>query len=166
MTSADRYAPPRTDVADIARADALLASRPNSVAWACGLMLASMGVSLVSLLPFVDPPMPGEPVAMTALIWGMTLVFTAIELWLLSRVWQRRNWARWVMVALTLVGIALSLPVIGEDWTRSPLVAGLGIASTVLSAAGAALLLARASARWFRASAKDQAAASANAHAA
>jgi hypothetical protein len=155
MSSADRYAPPRTDVADLANSpDALLLSRPRSVAWACGLMLASTAVGLVSLLPFIDPPMPDEPVAMTALIWGMTLVFTAVELWLLRCVWQRRNWARWVMVALTVIGIALSLPVIGEDWTRSPLVAGLGIASAVLSAVGAALLAAGASARWFKASPK------------
>jgi hypothetical protein len=148
-----RYAPPRTDVADLASSDALLAPRPLSVVWACWLMLASMVVSLVSLLPFVDSPMPGEPAAMTALIWGITLVFTAVELWLLRCVWQRRNWARWVMVALTAIGVALSLPVIGEDWTRSPWVAGLGIASAVLSAVGAALLLALASARWFKASA-------------
>jgi hypothetical protein len=167
MSSADRYAPPRTDVADLANSpDALLATRPRSVAWACWLMLASIAVSLVSLLPFIDPPMPGEPVAMTALIWGMTLVFTAVELWLLRCVWQRRQWARWVMVALTAIGIALSLPVIGEDWTRSPWVAGLGIASALLSAVGAALLLAGVSARWFKASSKVSAAASSPRHAA
>ena len=149
-----RYAPPRADVADLAAPDALLASRPRSVVWACGLMLGSIAVGLVSLSPFVDPPLPGEPAAMTALIWGITLALTAVELWLLYCVWQHRNWARWVMVALTVTGIALSLPVIGEDWTRSPLVAGLGIASVVLSAIAAALLLAGASARWFKASAK------------
>lgn len=89
MTSSDRYAPPRTDVADIASPDALLASRPRSVAWACALMLASMAVGLVSLLPIVDPPLPGEPAAMRALIWGITLAVTAVELWLLRCVWQR-----------------------------------------------------------------------------
>ena len=154
MSSSDRYAPPRTDVADIASHDTLLPSRPRSVAWACVLLLASMAVGLISLLPFVDPPVPGEPAAMTAMIWGITLVFTALELWLLRCVWQRRNWARWVMVAMTVAGIALSLPVIGEDWTRSPLVAGLGIAGAVLSAVGAALLSLGASARWFRAASK------------
>lgn len=145
-----RYAPPRADVADLTVPDPLLAARPRSVAWACALMLASMLVGLVSLLPAVDPPIPGEPAAMTALIWGITLVVAAVELWLLRRVWQRRNWARWVVVALTLIGIALSLPVIGEDWARSSLVAGLGIVSTLLSAVGAALLLAGPSARWFK----------------
>ena len=144
-----RYAPPRADVADLTVPDALLAARPRSVAWACGLMLVSIAVGLVSLLPFVDPPLPGEPVAMTALIWGTTFAFTAVELWLLRCVWHRRNWARWVMVALTAVGIALGIPVISEDWTRSPLVAGLGIASTIVSALGAALLVVGASARWF-----------------
>jgi hypothetical protein len=146
----DRYAPPRTDVIDIAAADTMLAPRPRSVTLACALLLASTVIGLISLLPFVDPPMPGEPAAMTALIWGMTLVFAAIELWLLRCVWQRRNWARWVMVVMTMIGIALSLPVIGEDWARAPLVAGLGIASALLSAAGATLLLAHASARWFK----------------
>ena len=129
-----RYAPPRAAVADLAAPDALLASRPRSVVWACWLLLTSMAVGLVSLLPAVDPPIPGEPAAMTALIWGITLVVAAVELWLLRRVWQRRNWARWVWVALTVAGIAASLPTIGEDWTRAPLVAGLGIASTLLSA--------------------------------
>ena len=85
----------------------------------------------------------------------MTLVFTAVELWLVSCVWQRRNWARWLMVALTLIGIALALPVIGEDWTRSPLVAGLGIVEAVLSALAAVLLLTGPAARWFKAAAKN-----------
>lgn len=52
-------------------------------------MLASMAVGLVSLLPIVDPPLPGEPAAMRALIWGITLAVTAVELWLLRCVWQR-----------------------------------------------------------------------------
>jgi hypothetical protein len=150
--SSGRYAPPRTDVADPAVADTLLAARPRSVAWACVLMLASTLIGLVSLLPFVDPPIPGEPAAMTALVWGITLAFTAAELWLLCCVWLRRNWARWVMVALTLIGVALGLPLISEDWSRSPLVAGLGIASALSSAVGAALLLMGPSTHWFKAS--------------
>jgi hypothetical protein len=154
MSSSDRYAPPGTDVADIAAPDRLLTARPRGVAWACALLLASMAVGLISLLPWIDSPIHGEPAAMAAMIWGITLVFTALELWLLRCVWQRRNWARWVMAALTLIGIALSLPVIGEDWTRAPLVAGLGIAVAVLSAVAAAMLLADASARWFKASSK------------
>jgi hypothetical protein len=144
-----RYAPPRANVADLAAPDALLASRPRSVVWACWLMLASMAVSLVSLLPFVDPPMADEPVAMTAFIWGFTLAVLAVELWVLRCVWQRRNWARWVMVALTVLAVAMSVPVIAEDWTRAPLVAWLGITSSAFSAAAVVLLLMRASARWF-----------------
>jgi hypothetical protein len=144
-----RYAPPRADVADLATADVLLASRPRGVVWACWLMLASMAAGLVSLLPFVDPPMPDEPVAMTALIWGIALVVLAVELWVLRCVWQRRNWARWAMVALTVLGVALGVPTIQEDWARAPLVAWLGIASSAFSAAAVVLLLVRASARWF-----------------
>jgi uncharacterized membrane protein YcjF (UPF0283 family) len=113
------------------------------------LILASMAVGLVSLLPFVDPPMPDEPVALTAFIWGFALMLLAVELWLLRCVWRRRNWARWIMVALTVLAVAMSVPVIAEDWIRAPLVAWLGIASSVCSAAAVVLLLARASARWF-----------------
>jgi hypothetical protein len=150
MSSSDRYAAPRADVADLTAPDALLASRPRSVVWACWLMLASMAVGLVSLLPVVDPPIPGEPAAMTAMVWGITLVVAAVELWILRCVWRRRNWARWVMVALTVLGIALSVPVIAEDWTRAPLVAWLGIASSAASAVASGLLLVGASARWFK----------------
>jgi hypothetical protein len=150
MSSSDRYAAPRADVADLTAPDVLLASRPRSVVWACVLMLASMAIGLVSLLPVVDPPLPGEPAAMTALVWGITLAVAAVELWILRCVWRRRPWARWVMVALTVLGIALSLPVIAEDWTRAPLVAGLGIASSAASAVASGLLLVGASARWFK----------------
>lgn len=150
MSSSDRYAAPRADVADLARPDTLLASRPRSVVWACWLMLASMAAGLVSLLPFVDPPMSGDPVAMTAMVWGVTLVLAAAELWILRCVWQRRQWARWVMVALTVLAVVLSVQTIEEDWTRAPLVAWLGIASSVLSTAGALLLLAGPAARWFK----------------
>ena len=147
----DRYTPPRAAVADLTAADTLLATRPRGVAWAVVLLLASLLASVASLLPAIDPPMPGEPVAMTALIWGLTLVFAAIELWLLRCVWQRRDWARWVMVVLTVVSIALSLPVIEEDWARAPVVAWLSIATLALGAIAAVLLLLPSSARWFRA---------------
>jgi hypothetical protein len=150
MNSPDRYAAPRADVADLTAPYALLASRPRSVVWACVLMLASMAIGFVSLLPVVDPPMSGEPAAMTAMVWGITLCVAAVELWLLRCFWRRRNWARWVMVALTVSGIALSVPVIAEDWTRAPLVAWLGIASGAASAVASVLLLAGASARWFK----------------
>jgi peptidoglycan/LPS O-acetylase OafA/YrhL len=109
-----------------------------------------MAVGLVSLLPFVDPPMHGEPAAMTAMIWGITLVFAAAQLWILRCVWQRRHWARWVMVALAVFGIAAGVPVIADDWTRAPLVAWLGIASSVLGAVAVVLLLVAPSARWFK----------------
>jgi hypothetical protein len=156
MSSSDRYAPPRTDVADLASPDTLLASRPRGVAGACLLMLASMAVSIVSLLPWIDPPLPGEPAAMTAMVWGITLALLAVELWVLRCVWQRRPWARWVMVALTVFGIAVGMPVIAEDWTRAPLVAWLGITSSALSAVAVALLLARPASRWFKGTAADR----------
>lgn len=156
MSSRDRYAPPRTDVADLASPDTLLASRPRSLVWACLLMLASMAVGLISLLPWIDPPIPGEPAAMTAMIWGITLALLAVELWILRCVWQRRSWARWVTVALTVFGIAVGMPVIAEDWTRAPLVAWLGIASSALSAVAVALLLTRPAARWFKGIATDR----------
>jgi hypothetical protein len=149
-----RDAPPRAAVADLASPDALLASRPRSVAWACWLMLASMAVGLVSLLPWVDPPIAAEPVAMTALTWGITLVLAAVELWILRCVWQRHNWARWVMVVLTVLGVVLGVTIIGEDWTRAPLVAWLGIASSAFSAAAVVLLLVRTSSRWFNPAAR------------
>ncbi len=145
-----RYAPPRADVADLTAPDALLAARPRSVVWACGLMLASLTISFVALLPFVDPPMPDEPVAMTALVWGITAVATATQLWLLRCVWRRRNWARWLMVGLIVLAIASNLLVLEEDWARAPVVAWLNFAALALIAVAAGLLLARPSARWFK----------------
>ncbi len=147
---ADRYAPPRAAVADLEADDTLLAARPRSVVWTVALMLASLVISVVTLLPIIDPPMPEEPVAMTALIWAITLVFAGIELWLLHCLWRRRNWARWVMVALTVFSTALSVQVIQEDLARAPIVAWLGIATLVLGAVAAGLLLAPRAARWFR----------------
>jgi hypothetical protein len=147
----ERFAPPQAVVADLTPADVLLAARPRGVVWAVGLLLVSLAASVVSMLPFVDPPMANEPVAMTALIWGGTLVLAAIELWLLRCVWRRRNWARWVMVTLIVASIVLSLPTIEEDGARSALVAWLGIATLALGAVAAGLLLWPSSARWFTA---------------
>jgi hypothetical protein len=146
-----RYAPPRADVADLAAPDALLASRPRSVVWACALMLASLVISFVALLPAVDPPMPGEPTAMTALVWGITVVATMTQLWLLRCVWRRLNWARWLMVGLIVLAIASNLSLLEEDWARAPVVAWLNIVVLVLIAVAAGLLLARPSAQWFKA---------------
>ena len=151
---AGRYAPPHTDVTDLAVPDALLSARPRSVAWACVLVLVSIVVAFASLLPFIDPPMPGEPAAMTAMVWGLTLVPVAIELWLLRCVWQRHNWARWVIVAIVLTSAAQYMFLVTDDWTRAPLVAWMGIAAATLSAVAAALLLTGAAARWFKAGSK------------
>ena len=113
-----------------------------------------MVVAFASLLPFIDPPMPGEPAAMTAMVWGLTLVSVAIELWLLRCVWQRRDWARWVMVAIVLTSAAQYMFLITDDWTPAPLVAWMGIASTTLSAVAAALLLTCEVGRWFKSGSK------------
>jgi hypothetical protein len=146
----DRYAPPRTDVADITPADVALAARPRSVVAAVALIVLSVAIGIVSALPWVDPPMPGEPMAMTAMIWGITLAFAALDAWLLHAIWQRRNWARWAMLALIAVGAAVVVGTFEEEQARAPLVAALALASTLLNLVAAGLLLAAPSAHWFK----------------
>lgn len=76
-------------------------------------------VSLVSILPVIDPPMADEPLAMTAMTWAITLAMTAIDLWLLGCIWRRRNWARWVMLALLALGLAATVT-LSRIWCERP----------------------------------------------
>ena len=147
MTGHERYAPPRAELADPAEADALLAMRPRSVVWGVALWALSLAISLVSMLPFIDSLMADETLAMTAMIWAITLAVTAIDLWLLRCVWQRRNWARWATLALLALDLVATATTSVEE--LAPLAAALALAAAVLGVAAALLLLAGPSARWF-----------------
>jgi hypothetical protein len=106
-------------------------------------------LGFISLLPGVNPPQPLESLLASAVVWIIVLGLTALQLWLMRCVWQRINWARWVLVALILLGLALSLSFIDDELTRAPLVAMLNLASSALDIVAGALLLLGGGARWF-----------------
>jgi hypothetical protein len=146
----DRFAPPGADVADIPRRDgAPEPERPRAIGAAMALLLASIVLGFISLLPGVNPPQPLESLVASVVVWIIVLGLTALQLWLMRCVWQRLNWARWVLVALILLGLALSLSFINEELTRAPLVAMLNLAGSALDIVAGALLLIGAGARWF-----------------
>lgn len=147
MNTPERYAPPRAAVADVATADALLQARPRSVAAAVALLALSLVIAIVSAL--LDPPITDEPLAMTAMVWGVTLAIAAIELWLLRDIWRRRNWARWWMLVLIAIGLGATAVDFATLMTQTPLVAWLALTSAAASAVAALLLLVSPSSRWF-----------------
>jgi hypothetical protein len=129
---------------------------PYTVRLAAYLCAAGLAGSL--LIGFLDPtPMPEVPHGMEDAVRFGTIVgiilgvaANAFGIWVIWKAYSRRNWARIVLLAFTVVGVSLYLPNITSLW-RTSAVFGIGdgffIACEVM---GAVLFFVPDSNRWFR----------------
>lgn len=143
----NRYAPPRGAVAD--PADARADRRPRSVGVAVLLMAASFLLSVA-----VDAPVLwGEVATGLQPVWVLAVIglLYALVAWLIGRLHRGRNWARWVLLAFSVVSVGLMVadPSLAGDTTIAVVA---GIVSTVLDAVALVLVFTPPGSGWFRAS--------------
>lgn len=139
------FEPPAAEVADPASAP-----MPSSVRVACTLVLLSLAIGICTLMPGVRPPGPDEAELPFGFTLAVVAVFGGITVWLVQMVRRGRNWGRWVLLGYLALGWWLMLDQLTEDFTLSPLLGFLDIASILIEIVAAVLLFIGASARWFR----------------
>jgi hypothetical protein len=135
---------------------------PYTVRLAAYLCAAGLAGSL--LIGLLDPtPLPAvsdgmEDAMRLGMVVGVILgiAANAFGVWLIWKAYTRRNWARIVLLAFTVVGVSLYLPHIRSLWSTSA-VFGIGdgffIACEVV---GAVLFFVPDSNRWFRSASRVQ----------
>ncbi len=141
------FKPPTADVADPVDAEP---ARPQSVQFACQLLLVALVLSFAPLFPGIRDEAPGDaeiPIVIGIVIYG---VLIGIALALIAKTYAGRNWARWVNSALLVLGWWITAKDLGTDLQDSPLGAVLSVVVALLEIAATWLLFTGAGGRWFK----------------
>lgn len=146
MVRDPRYAPPTTEVADPPLVAALPA-RPRQVLVAVALLWLSLALGIpeaaLSNLPIVGGS------ADVALVLIMLLLFGLIG-FLNLEIYQGRNWARIVMLALTVSSVVMMLFSPDEVRAEGPLLQGFYLFDTLIEVAAMYLVFSKPGSLWFR----------------
>ena len=142
------YEPPRSPVSDSASRGV----PPKQVIWSVWLMRISLVVGYASLLLVQDitiemGDVPAENRTATVGFFFFVLALTAlVYLWLIQSVKNGRNWARMVMLVLTVLGIG-SMLLGGEE--APPLMRAFSVLDTVIDVTAMVLLFRAPGSAWF-----------------
>jgi hypothetical protein len=150
MNERNPYEPPRSRVTESGKRG----GPPKQVIWAVWLLRASVVIGYSSL--FLVPDLAAElgdvpPEARTASMgfFFVVLALTAVVyLWLIQMVKDGRNWARIVMLVLTVLGV-FSMFAGGDE--APALVHAISVIDTVIDLTAMVLLFRSPGADWFRA---------------
>lgn len=143
--SHDPYAPPNSNVElphDVAPKE-----RPTEVKIAVVLMLASVAISLVTSI--IDWRVTTEDLSPAVLVLGEVFVLT-LSLWLTYKIWGGRNWARIVLLVLSLVGWPMVLVELPETFWVTP-VSGAGAVLQFILDVASLYLVFIPGGHWFKA---------------
>ena len=140
------YAPPGTEVADPAAAQA-----PPAVRRACILFLTSLALGLVTLLPGVRPAPAEDAAVPAAFTFFVVLFFGGLTVWLTWKLYRGRNWARWAMLAYVLFGWWMGTSELTDDFLASPVAGMIDIVCIAIEAVACWSLFFGAAAGWYRA---------------
>lgn len=123
--------------------------RPREVSYAVFLLIASLLLGLLQM-PFVVINYVSQEQHGFAIFLGVLVaVFGALTLLLVSKIKQRKNWARWVMGAVVLLGIASTLNSFEEQWKESTVWTVLDCLTGLMELVAVGVLFVRRSNDWF-----------------
>ncbi len=146
MARDPRYAPPATEVADPPLVPALPA-RPRQVQ----IAVALLWLSLVLGIP--EAALSNRPVdgggAGVALVVVMLLLFGLVG-FLNVKIYQGRNWARIVVLALTALSVVMMLFPPDEVQAEGPLLQGFYLFDVLIEVAAMYLVFSKPGSLWFR----------------
>ncbi len=142
------YRPPQAPVSDPGRRGV----PPKQVMWAVWLMRISLVVGYASLFLVQDltaqmGDLPPESRTASVGFFFFVLALTAVVyLWLIQNVKDGRNWARIVMLVLTVLGIGSML--LGGDEAPA-LVRAVSVADTIIDVTAMVLIFKAPGSEWF-----------------
>jgi hypothetical protein len=138
------YQPPRSALADFN--DAPFAGRPRLINVAAGLIVASLPVGyLYAALQWDLLGLEG----MLVLYVIIAAVMTSVVAWITYEIWQGRNWARIVLLIVTLWGVAFSAREVPPLFVDAPVVASVFVFRYVLVLAALAIAFLTPARHWF-----------------
>lgn len=146
MTRNPRYAPPGTDVADPTPV-AALPSRPRQVHIAVALLWLSLALGIPEAA--LGSPPSGEGGMGAVLVVSMLLVFGLVAL-LIVKVYQGRNWARIVVLLLTVLSVVMMLFPSDEVQVQGPLLQGLYLFDVLIEVVAMYLVFSKPGSLWFK----------------
>jgi hypothetical protein len=145
------YSPPESPISDKEPSRAV--EPPQPVIWAVWLMRASIVLGYSAL--FVGPDITRDlgdmtPEARTAgvgFFFVVLALMALLYLWLIQKVKVGRNWARLVMLGLTVFGI---ISVLRSSGIQPPLSLAMNAIDTLIDVAAMVLLFRPPGSTWFR----------------
>ena len=149
MTRDPRYAPPGTEVADPLLVPAL-PSRPRQVQAAVALLLLSLALGIPEAV-LSTRQVEGDGMG-AAFAVVMLLVFGLVG-FLTIKVYQGRNWARIVMLALTVLSVVVMLFPSDESRADGPMLQGLYLFDVLIEVVAMYLVFSKPGSLWFKRSA-------------
>lgn len=147
------YGAPRAELRDVPRVTAT-GPTPVAVRSACGLVLASLALGLLTLLPGLREPEP-EPTFMYLVVGAAVLLSGGLTVWFTSKIWQGRTWARWVLLVYLAIGWAIYAVSLSDEMAAAPMVVLINAGCVVLEVLACELLFFGHGARWFAARSND-----------
>ncbi|GLT24281.1 hypothetical protein GCM10007933_37570 [Zoogloea oryzae] len=123
---------------------------PRDVANACKLLIALILLHATYGLVQRLVDSPPEERGINLLIGGIVFALLALPLLFLQiKISQRRNWARWMLFAVTLVETLSTFATLRESWNESAGDTVVSVISAMILIAVIGLLFARVSNDWF-----------------
>jgi hypothetical protein len=123
-------------------------SRPKVITTAIRILTLSIAIGLLMSLVRVAQQVSGAPLILAILI---VLAFFGVFLFLVSRIWAGRNWARIVFLILVLIGLPFAIPNYIAELRKNVLSGSVSMLIVVLQLLGTYLLFTKNSNTWFKA---------------
>ena len=123
-------------------------SRPKVITTAIRILTLSIAIGLLMSLVRVAQQVSGAPLVLAILI---VLAFFGVFLFLVSRIWAGRNWARIVFLILVLIGLPFAIPNYIAELRKNVLSGSVSMLIVILQLLGTYLLFTKNSNTWFRA---------------
>ncbi len=146
MSRDPRYAPPGTEVADPALVPALPA-RPRQVQVAVALLWLSLVLGIPEAVLGTRQPDEGGMGAVLMVI--MLLIFGLVG-FLNVKVYQGRNWARIVVLLLTVLSVLVMLFPSDESQAQGPVLQGLYLFDVLIEVVAMYLVFSKSGSLWFK----------------
>jgi hypothetical protein len=106
---------------------------PSNVLWFERLSYFSLAIGLVEFaLHWIRHPVPASAIDIAAFLFvgvGLTVAILVTLIWLTARC--RKNWARWTLLVLEILGLPFSFTVLGRELRSSPVWGSMNIVGNV-----------------------------------
>jgi hypothetical protein len=140
--------PYQSPASDLSTPQQALPARPLAIKLACGVFGLASLAGFATLIPGYGTDWEKEPLYIVYILISVYILASGITIWLMHAIFNGKNWARWAMLGLSVLG-ALMLFMPTEEPTPSKLIETIEIISTLSYLPGCAVLFLGKGGRWF-----------------